>query len=46
VRAVVVVLGCALFVALVVASVWWALYQYDECRDFGHTVLYCLGRLD
>lgn len=31
-------------IAFVVAVVTVAILRYQECRDFGHSVLYCIGR--
>lgn len=38
--------GIALFIATgILASTWYAKYRWDECRDFGHTKLYCVGHV-
>jgi hypothetical protein len=34
-------IGVALFIPLVVASVWWSFSVWSECRQT-HSVLYCL----
>ena len=26
------------------AALWWKVYQYQDCRKVGHSVLYCLGK--
>jgi hypothetical protein len=30
--------------AIVVVSALWGVARYRECREFGHSVWYCIGR--
>lgn len=39
------VLILAVIVALVVLSFGWTILQWFECRNMGHSILYCIGHI-
>jgi hypothetical protein len=32
-------------IALVALSVWWQIYAYHDCKNVGHSTLYCVMRV-
>lgn len=28
-----------------VLIIWWSIIQWNECRDLGHTILYCIAHI-
>lgn len=41
-KALVVIIGCAVFLAFLI---WWNVYAYRDCRNVGHTKFYCVMRI-
>lgn len=37
--------GIALFAVLISGAVWWKIYAYGDCRNVGHSKLYCTVNL-
>lgn len=35
----------AMIFLLVFGSIYWQIYRYKECRDFGHSMGYCIGAI-
>lgn len=39
-------LGVFLVIGALGFAVWWAVTVWSECRDHGHSIMYCLTLLD
>lgn len=33
------------FVLLLLLTIWWSSYKYQDCLKVGHSTLYCIGRM-
>lgn len=36
------IIGGAVIVGMIAASIWWMTVQWQECRSAGFSVLYCI----
>ena len=41
-----IIAAVALLIGILVVAVWWEVYKYHDCKKVGHSMLYCIGRID
>jgi hypothetical protein len=36
------IIGVGLLLAFLVLATWWQVYKFYDCRNVGHSMLYCI----